>query len=183
MVKDDSGKPVAGAIAVAAGVGTSSHQSHLATTTASGANSSTGLEPGRYLVCVQTPGGPNLDPCQWSKPTPIAVSSGATTANQSTTAVKGARLEVRIDDPLKLLETGKGGSGGDIIVGVLLPQALLQPMRLASSDSTGRAQIHSTHVQIADNQGTSLASASTQTVQAPAGTGTQVLTFSVTGKK
>jgi|SRR5271157_1180306 len=210
VVKDDSGKPVAGAIAVATGVGTSTHQSHTVTTTAAGAYNFTGLEPGQYLVCVQTPGGANLDPCQWSKPAPITVSSGATTANQATTAVKGALIQVRINDPLKLLDAGKGASAGDIIVGVLLPQALLQPMRLASSDSTGRTydgaiptgtpvrvQIHSAHVQIADSLGASLApvsaaggasaasmaSASTQTVQVPVGTGTHVVTFSVTGKK
>jgi hypothetical protein len=210
VVKDDSGKPVAGAIAVATGVGTSTHQSHTVTTTASGAYSFTGLEPGQYLVCVQTPGGPNLDPCQWSKPTPITVSSGATTTNQATTAAKGALIEVRINDPQRLMDTGKGSSAGDMIVGIVLPRALFLPMRLASSDATGRTydaaiptgtpvrvQIHSTHLQIADSQGASLApvngvagtsaasmaSASTLTVQVPAGTGTQVVTFSVTGKK
>jgi hypothetical protein len=210
VVKDDGGRPVAGAIAVATGVGTSTHQSHTATTAADGTYSFTGLEPGQYLVCVQTPGGPNPDPCQWSKPAPITVSSGATTANQATTAVKGAVLEVRINDPLRLMGTGKGANAGDVIVGVVLPRALFLPMRLASSDTTGRTydaaiptgtpvrvQIHSAHLQIADSQGASLApvnaapgtgaagmaSASTRTVQATAGTGTQVVTFSVTGKK
>jgi hypothetical protein len=159
VVKDDSGKPVAGAVAVATGIGTSSHQSHTVTTTASGAYSFTGLEPGNYQVCVQVPGGPNLDPCQWSTPTPIAVASGATTANQTTTAVKGAVLQVRINDPQQLLATDKSTSASDIVVGVLLPQALFQPMRLATSDATGRTydaaiplgvpirvQIHSRHL-------------------------------------
>ena len=142
----------------------------------------------------------------------ITVSSGATTANQATTAVKGAVIQVRIDDPLKLMSTGKGSSAGDIVVGLLLPRDLLQPMRLASSDAGGRTydaaiptgtpvrvQIHSTHLQISDSVGLSLApvgaaagagagvanmaSASTQTVQAPVGTGTHVMTFRVTGKK
>jgi hypothetical protein len=212
VVQDESGKPVAGATAVATGVGTSTHQSHTVTTNAAGAYSFTGLEPGQYLVCVQTPGGPHLDPCQWSKPAPITVSSGATAANQATTAVKGAVIQVRIDDPLKLMSTGKGSSAGDIVVGLLLPRDLLQPMRLASSDAGGRTydaaiptgtpvrvQIHSTHLQISDSVGLSLApvgaaagagagvanmaSASTQTVQAPVGTGTHVMTFRVTGKK
>lgn len=209
-VKDESGKPVAGAIAVATGVGTTSHRSHTVTTSSSGAYSFVGLEPGQYRVCVQTPGGPNLDPCQWSKPTLITVTSGQTTMNQGTTAVKGSLLQVRINDPLKLLATDKATSAGDIVVGILLPQALFQPMRLASSDKTGRTydialptgmpvrvQVHSTHLEIADSQGfslaplnaapgsgaASLASASTQTVQIPAGAGSQVVTFSVTGKK
>lgn len=210
VVKDDSGKAVAGAVAIATGVGTSSHQSHTATTTASGAYSFTGLEPGQYQVCVQLPGGPNLDPCQWSKPTLIAVASGTTTANQTTTAVKGSVLQVRINDPQKLMATDKSASASDIVVGVLLPQGLFQPMRLGSSDATGRTydaaipmgvpihvQIHSSHLQIADNLGASLgpvnaapgsgaaamASASTLTVQVPAGTASQTMTFSVTGKK
>jgi hypothetical protein len=210
IVKDDSGKPVAGAFAVATGVGTPTHQSHTVTTTATGAYSFTGLDPGQYQLCVQTPGGPNLDPCHWSQPALITVSSGLTTANQTTTAVKGSVLQVRINDPLKLLTTATAATAGDIIVGILLPQALFQPMRLASSDSTGRTydtaipfgmpvkvQIHSTHLEIADSNGislaptgaapgsgvASLASASTLTVQAPTGTATQVMTFSVTGKK
>ncbi len=210
VVKDDSGKAVAGAVAVATGVGTPSHQSHTVTTTASGAYSFTGLEPGQYQVCVQLPGGPNLNPCQWSKPTLITVAGGATTANQTTTAVKGSLLQVRINDPQKLMATNKSASASDIVVGILLPQALFQPMRLASSDTTGRTydiaiptgmpirvQIHSSHLQIADSQGGSLgpvnaapgsgvaamASASTLTVKVPAGTASQTMTFSVTGKQ
>jgi len=208
--KDDGGKPLAGAVAVVTGVGTASHRTHSAVTNSSGAYSFAGLEPGQYQVCVQMPGGPNLDPCQWSKPVLITVASGQTTANQTTTAVRGSLLQVRINDPLKLLGTGTGSSAGDIIAGVLLPQALFLPMRLASSDAAGRTydaaiptntpvqvQIHSAHLQIADSQGFSLApvnaaqgrgavnlaSASTQTVQIAAGAATQTVTFSVTGKK
>ncbi len=207
---DDGGKPVAGAYAIATGVGTSNHQSHTVTTTATGAYSFIGLEPGQYQVCIQAPGGLQLDPCHWSRPALVAVASGVTTANQTTTVVKGSLLQVRINDPQKLMATGKGSSAGDIIVGILLPQALFQPMRLASSDASGRTydvaipigmpvrvQIHSTHLQIADSRGlslapvnavpgspaASLASASTLTAQIPAGTATQVMTFSVTGKK
>ena len=88
--------------------------------------------------------------------------------------VKGSLLQVRIDDPLRLMATDKGSSAGDIIVGILLPQALFQPMRLASGDASGRTydvaiptnmpvrvQIHSTHLQIADSQGLSLVNAAT----------------------
>jgi len=201
---------VAGAYAVATGVGTTSHQSYTVTTTANGAYTFAGLEPGQYQVCIQTPGGPHLDPCHWSKPALITVASGQTTANQTTTAVKGSLLQVRIDDPHKLMATEQASGAGDIIVGIVLPQALFQPMRLATSDASGRTydvaipanmpvrvQIHSTHLQIADSQGLSLAavnaapgsaaaglaSASTLTAQIPAGTGTQVMTFKVTGKK
>jgi hypothetical protein len=119
-------------------------------------------------------------------------------------------LQVRINDPQKLMATNKSASASDIVVGILLPQALFQPMRLASSDTTGRTydiaipmvmpirvQIHSSHLQIADSQGGSLgpvnaapgsgvaamASASTLTVKVPAGTASQTMTFSVTGKK
>jgi hypothetical protein len=87
VVKDDSGKPVAGAIAVATGVGTSTHQSHTVTTTVTGAYSFIGLEPGQYQVCVQVPGGPNLDAGEWCVAAVSAVyvhsesQSGAASAN------------------------------------------------------------------------------------------------------
>lgn len=209
VAKDESGKPLAGAMAVAVGIGTTSHASHTVVTNSSGAYSFTGLEPGQYQVCVQMPGGANLDPCKWSKPTLITVTAGQTTANQTSTAVKGSLLEVRINDPLRLLAVGTGSSAGDIIVGVLLPQSLFLPMRMASSDATGRTydaaiptnvpvqvQIHSMHLEIADTQGVSLAPASSkggtgssmasaamQTVQIAPGAGSLTVTFSVTGKK
>lgn len=180
---------MAGAVAVATRVGTSTNQSRTVTTTASGAYSFTGLERGQYQICVQTPGGPNLDPCQWSnsKPSLITFASGATTANQTMTAVKGSVLQVRINDPLQLLATSKASSDA---TGRTYDAAI--PM-----DEPIRVQIHSSHLQIADNQGFSLApvnaapglgalsfaSASTLTVQIPAGTASQVMTFSVTGKK
>jgi hypothetical protein len=205
--KDDTGKPIAGAYAVATGIGTVNRQSHTALISASGQFSFTGLEPGQYQVCIQEPGGQHLDPCKWAQPAPITVASGKT-ASPAVTATTGASLQVRINDPLKLLAQGKGPA--DLIIGVRLPTAIFVPMRLASSDATGRTYdvaiptgarvrllVNSAHLQLADSNNLSLAavhalpgspaaglaSSSTLGEQVPVGNATQLMTFTVTGKK
>ena len=136
IIRDDAGQPVAGGYAVASPVGPSAtHATYTAITSASGKYTFTGMQPGKYSICVQVPGGPHLDPCRWSTAVQITVGAGQSVTNQTVSVTKGSILQVRIDDQSKLLATS---GPGDLLVGVFLPSSVFQPLRLMSSDGSGR---------------------------------------------
>ena len=136
-------------------------------TSAKGEFSLTGIESGRYSLCVQVPGGAQLDPCRWSSAVQVTVAPGHPVTSQAIRVPKGSVLQVRIEDPNKLL----AASGpGDLLIGVFLPSALFQPLRLVSSDASGRTygtaipfntsvrlSVTSAHLVLADAKGAKLA--------------------------
>jgi hypothetical protein len=107
-------------------------------------------------------------------------------------AVKGTLLQVRVNDPASLWKTGSGNP--DMLLGVALPAVLVQPMRLASTDSGGRTydaaipagtpvkiSLYAPHFAIAGSNGA--APAATAPVQSQAGQATLLLTYTITGTK
>jgi hypothetical protein len=160
-VNDDSGHPVAGGFAVATLQSPTSHATFNAVTGPKGEFAFKNLPAGTYSICVHVPGGPHLNSCDWSKAAQVTVAAGQTLANQSITLTKGALIQVRLDDPNKIL-TPKD----DVMIGVYLPSGLFQPMRLAGSDPGGRTYdiavplstgvrlgVHSSHLVISDDKG------------------------------
>jgi len=126
IVKDDSGKPAAGAFAVATEQSASDHSTHTAVSGKNGDYSLDNLRPGTYTVCVQKPGGVNVNACQWSASTQFAKGKGESLTGRSLPVVEGALLQIRVSDPGKLL-----AASDDLLVGVFLPTGLFPPMRLA----------------------------------------------------
>ena len=192
VIKDDSGQAVASVYAVAVDA-TIGGKSYTAVTGSNGAFSIAGVAPGTYSVCVQEPGGAHLDPCHWSTPVQIKVAAGQTVASAPISAVKGTLLQVRVNDPGGLWKAGAGNA--EILLGVILPSSLFQPMRLASTDAGGKTfevaipagtpvkmSVTAPHFAISDSQGLSLGAA-VAPVQAAAGQASLPLTYTITGAK
>jgi hypothetical protein len=204
-VNDDSGKPIANAIAVATLQSVASHATSSAVTGANGSFTLTNLAPGKYSICIHAPGEPQLNPCQWSQDTQVTVAAGQAVANQTITSVKGSLLQVRINDLGKVLTPAD-----DLMIGIYLPNGLFQPLRLAASDPTGRTYdtavplataarlaVISTHLQIADDKGASLAptaiakanfappaaTSTTLTLPAQSAANGPPIKFTITGRK
>ena len=134
----------------------------------------------------------------WSNPTQVTLTSGQT-ATQNISVTQGALLQIRLHDPRRLI-----APNDDIFLVVALPSGLFQPMRLASSDandrvydvavplsSSIRATLISSHLQIADDNGVSLAPASpsgpatsaTLNIPAPSSSHPPPRVYTVTGRK
>lgn len=166
IVDDNSGQPVAGAYAVATLQSASSRSTSSARTGAAGDFTLSNLLVGRYSICVQVAGGsPHLNPCQWAAETQVDVTSGQT-ANQNITVTKGSQLQIRVNDPNRILT-----ATDDLLVGIYPLSGPFQPMRLAASDPTGRTYdvavpkstsvrvaVTSLHLLIADDKGHALGS-------------------------
>jgi hypothetical protein len=208
-IQDDAGQPVAGGYAVASPFGASAtHLTYTAMTSADGSFSITGMQPGRYSICVQVPAGPHLDPCRWSSAVQVTVAPGHPVTNQVISVTKGSVLQVRIDDPKKVLATS---GPGDVLIGVFLPSGIFQPLRLAASDASGRTyetaipfntsvgvSVTSAHLVLADEKGAGLTpvtpgsggfttgspgASATIPVLSATGTANKLVTLTVTGKK
>jgi hypothetical protein len=200
-VKDDSGRPVAGGYAVASPVGPSAtHSTYTAMTSAKGEFSFSGMEPGRYSICVQVPAGPHLDPCRWSSAVQVTVGAGQAVTDQAIGVTKGSILQVRIDDPNKLLATS--GPGG-LLVGVFLPSGLFQPLSLVANNASGRTyqtaiplntsvrlSVTSAHLVLADAKGANLVPVSASSsssaivpVLSATGSANSLVTFTVIDRK
>jgi hypothetical protein len=192
VIKDDSGVAVSSVYVLAVNP-TIGGKSYTGVTSSNGAFSISGVAPGTYSICVQEPGGAHLDPCHWSTPTKINVAAGQTVSNASISAVKGTLLQVRVNDPAGLWKTGNGKP--EVLVGVILPSSLFQPMRLAYSDPMGRTydlaipagtpvkmSVTAPHFAISGVGGLSLG-ATAAPVQAAAGQASLPLTYTITGTK
>jgi hypothetical protein len=204
-VTDDSGAPVPKAIAVATLQSPTDHSAYSVISDAKGVFAFNNLPAGKYSVCVHTPGGAQLNPCQWSSPTQVTLASAQNIPNEVITVTKGSLLQVRINDPQRVLTLAD-----DLMVGIYLPTGLFQPLRLAESDPTGRTydsavplatqirlSVISTHLQIADSGGHALgmqalpagsfaptaATSSTVSLPAQAAVNPPTVNFTITGRK
>jgi hypothetical protein len=192
VIKDGVGQVVSAVYAVAVDPAPGG-KSYTAVTNSSGAFSIAGVAPGVYSICVQEPGGAHLDPCRWSTPVQIKVAAGQTVASTPVSALKGTLLQVRVNDPGGLWKAGTGNP--EVLLGVIMPSSLFQPMRLASTDAGGKTfdlaipsgtpvkmSVTAPHFAISDSQGLSLGAA-VPPVQASAAQASLLLTYTITGKK
>src|SRR5438067_8268412 len=128
------------------------------------------LPAGSYSLCVQVAGGKYLDPCQWSPP---QTASGSTITVKSGQVISGTRLDlrpaavlqVRINDPQKLLAQ----PGKDVVIGVLTSSGRFRHAPMKSTDAGGqnheisvpfdtpvRLSLSSAQVSLADDKGKAL---------------------------
>jgi hypothetical protein len=192
VIKDDSGQAVSSVYAAAVSAAAGGKQ-YVAVTGSNGAFSISGVAPETYSVFVPEEGGAHLDPCLWSTPVRINVAAGQTVSSPPITAVKGTLLQVVVNDPGGLWKSGYGNP--DILLGVILPSSLFQPMRLVSTEAGGKSfdvaipagtsvkmSVTAPHFAISDSQGLSLGAA-VAPVQAAAGQASLPLTYTITGAK
>src|ERR1043166_6907486 len=63
------------------------------------------LLPGAYMVCVRVKGGGYLDPCTWSPIAPtVKIATGQALTGYSVVVKKGVSVQVRLNDPSRLLQ-------------------------------------------------------------------------------
>jgi hypothetical protein len=110
-------------------------------TTASSANSFTisNLPMGSYILCAQTTTPGWLDPCHWSASVPtINLAAGQNLTGQTVVMTKGAVVQIRINDPSKLLTAAAGAIVHDVEVVALGSNNAYYNARITSTDTGGR---------------------------------------------
>ncbi len=170
VVIDDSGKPVAGIYAVATAQSATDHSTYSSVTNSKGEYSFDALPPGKYSICIQSPGGPQLNNCQWAVATQATVAAAQTLGNQAITVTQGGLLKIRLDDPKQLI-----AHTDDILIGIYLPSGLFHPCawqpaippaaptRSPSPENSGPFSVISTHLQMTDDKSKNLAPQSADT--------------------
>lgn len=141
VVVGDDGQPLV-AVVVANRAGTPPASGH-AESAVDGSFSISGLSPGVYDLCASVKGGGYLDPCAWSPELPTArIAAGQATTGYRLVLKKGSKLQVRVNDLTKVLESppASGKSAPHLIIGVMTERHLFQPLMVTSKDATGRNQ-------------------------------------------
>lgn len=99
------------------------------------------VPPGKYEICVDAPHRAVLDPCRWGTSEKFSVKAGETTSKIDVTVERGYRLEVRIDDPKKLLPNAPGGiPGAALLLAIQSAKGRYENLRLETDDAAGRTQ-------------------------------------------
>jgi len=98
-----------------------------------------GLPAGKYLLCVEVPGLPFLNPCKWSTSVLAVLASGATVPVRIPLNL-GVYLKVRIDDPQGLLPPTRKSplDFPHLSVGVVFGSGAYHALTEVSVDSAGR---------------------------------------------
>ena len=108
-------------------------------TSSNGAFAFDNLPPGAYTICAQALTTVHLDPCHWSgTPPSVAVSAGQTITS-SISLKKGSLLQVRLNDPKKLLSAPAGPNGKPhVSLSVSGPEGQYYPLFNSGIDGSGR---------------------------------------------
>ncbi len=191
-ITDDTGLAVPNAYVVATSLGSGPHITRTALTSAAGAYTLDQAAPGPYMLCVQAPHTPYLDPCVWSSPAKATVTAGQITAATNIRVVKGAMLQVRVDDSQgQYLAKGLG----TVLFGVTAPSGRFHPLSVAAKDPSGethdtaipwstalKLELLSNKLQVSDSKGSALGLVPAAVpIQQPIGQGDLNLTFHITG--
>src|SRR5207248_4238068 len=112
--------------------------SATAVSDATGAFTVRNLPAGDYRFCVQVASGNYLDPCHWSAPQAAPASALTLIAGQAVAGTRialqpAAHMQVRINDPHKLL-----APGNNVLIGVLTSSGRFRHALVKSSDAAGQ---------------------------------------------
>lgn len=155
------------------------------------------LPAGAYILCAQPTVAGWLDPCHWSANVPaINLAAGQNLTGQTVVLTKGAIVQVRINDPSKLLPTQPGAIPQDVEVVALASNNAWYNARIASTDPGGRSQqltlpfsathtliVRSKQFTLVDSTGAALpATGHTQPLQISAAAAAPQFTYTVSGK-
>jgi len=165
------------------------------TTDATGKHAAQGLPPGNYLVCVDVPAQPLLDPCRWGPAPPVVQVQAGQTAQLNIPLQSGVFLQVRFNDPLGLLPaTQTAADIPHVVTGVFAGKGGYLAASRISVDSSGQNYrmaiptgvplslwLFSRHVLLADSAGNAVPAQGSRTpFQASPGVD-QVFSVNVTG--
>ena len=206
-VAGSDGTPLPGAhvyAAVKATVGNTKAPPTLVASIANGATASPGntftipnLPAGAYILCAETTVPGWLDPCHWSASVPVVnLAAGQNLTGQSVVMTKGAVVQIRINDPSKLLTAPAGAIVHDVEVVALGANNLYFNARIASIDSGGRNEqvtlpfdlahtliVRGQQFALTDSTGAAVpATGHTQPLQISASAVAPSFTFTVAGK-
>ncbi len=156
-----------------------------------------GLPAGAYVLCAETSSPGWLDPCHWSANMPVInLAAGQNLAGQTVVMTKGAVVQVRINDPSKVLTTLPGAFTHDVEVLALGANNLYYNARVISTDATGRTHeltlpfnashtfiVRSQQFALADSNGAALPAAGhTQPLQISSSAVVPQFVYTVTGR-
>lgn len=127
-----------------------------------------GLAAGSYSICVQILGGGFVNDCEWATSSlTVDLKTGQAVAGLQLKLKRGAILQVRLNDPGKLLDLGTATS--HVLMAVQTARELWRPLSQVSKDGTGtihavtvpfdtavKFSISSPHVSLADGKGAPL---------------------------
>jgi hypothetical protein len=137
-VADSSGAPVSGAVVIVTPVSAPGKPSE----TNSGANGNyavSGLQPASYQVCINVPGGSFLNPCQWDSARPaVTVAAGQQLTGVDVALPAGQKVDVRVDDPQRVLAANEAPGKSHLSVGVWASNGIFHPASIAVNDASGR---------------------------------------------
>ena len=104
-----------------------------------GAFSIPNLAGGLYVLCAQAATSGWLDPCHWAAAPPVvALSTGSTVSGQKIVLAKGAVVQVRINDPTKLLSASSAVVTHDVEVLAFTSNKAYYYAHVASANAVGR---------------------------------------------
>ena len=100
------------------------------------------LPPGKFSLCVQTPGQAYLNPCEWDgSPTTASLVSGQVATGVSIKLTPASILSVRVQDTQKALkQLTKDGRRAELTVGVWGPKGIYYPAQVSSVPLTENPQ-------------------------------------------
>lgn len=196
-VSDEGGRAVTGVKVTLHRVAGPAPDNREADTPADGSFEFPNLPAGRYVACVQAPGSLILNPCEWTpEAPPLDLAAGQARRGVQLRVARGALVQVRVNDPSRLLPADLAGAGIHILAGVAGPNGLFHTA-FAARDSQGwtfslagpretalNMSLHARGVRLADESGTSVGetgAASPFTV--PAGGTGRSFTFNVVGTR
>jgi len=97
------------------------------------------LPAGMYVLCAETTMPGWLDPCHWSATVPVVnVAAAQNVTGQVVVMAKGAVIQVRLNDPGKILSANPGAMPRDVAIIVRGSNGGFYNARVSSIDSTGQ---------------------------------------------
>ncbi len=99
------------------------------------------LANGSYRICIQAPGSPSLNPCEWGlQPPLVLLGRGQPTTAVTVVVKKGALVPIRLSDPSGLLAQYEGTvPGAQVLIGVSNDALFFRRAPVVSADAGGRS--------------------------------------------
>lgn len=192
-IAGDDGKPVAAAVIIQRTTLPVARAQVPATAIGTFAFSS--LPAGTYMFCAVADG--YLDPCTWSiQPPTVQLADGQAVTGFKLVVKKGAKLQVHLNDPDKILSASAVAKPGapHVVLGIFTPGHTFVPLTLVGTDATGQnyqatvpveqsvtsLYINGRNALVLDQTGAQVASTGTSVAVAPASAAApKTITFTV----
>jgi hypothetical protein len=165
-------------------------------TPADGGFSFENVQSGRYRACVQAPGSLWLNPCQWEPDdAPIELSAGQAYRGLQLRVRQGALVQIRVNDPSRLLPSDETNAAVQLLVGVSTASGIFYPAQVVGVEPQGRnlalavprdaplqLSVYARGIQLTDEAGSRVSETGlVAPLRIPAGSPGRSFTFNVAG--